>query len=232
MTFASIYNEAINLRFNSTATKLAQVKNWVTAREGEVWQAADWPIKDSVQLSLTVTGGTATVPLPSGMTWTSQGIDVYDNYGAKLDYLAPDDFFAAYGAASSSPVASGTPAAWTLTTDPTASGALVFRVGPTSSSSTTFSVSGWNLPIKRTAAAVWATGTMSGDTDLPWWPDAFHYFLVEGTIALGKRLEGDPSWQQNEQAFQTGLDRLRRELMPLERASLEQWGDYWSEGGY
>lgn len=225
MTFASIYNEAINLRFNSSATKTAQVKNWVNAREAEVWQYAAWPVKQSTQLSLTVSGGTATVALPSGMTWSSEGIDIYDNYGARLTYMDPAQFFRAYGSAPSSPLANSDPESWTLVTDPTASGALVFRIGPTPSTGATFTIQGWNLPIKRTAASTWAIGTMSADSDLPWWPDAFHYFLVDGTIAYGKRLEGDSSWQQDEQAFQLGLDRLRKEVMPASRRPIAVWGE-------
>src|SRR6266496_2923404 len=164
MTFLSLYTEVANIRFNSTATKIAQIKNWINAREGEIWQYADWPIKDSTQLNLTVTGGTATVPLPTGMTWTSEGIVLRDNYGTELIYRKPREFFASYGSQPSATVPSGMPESWTLTTDPSASGALVFRIGPTPSSSATFTVHGWNLPIKRTAASTWSIGTMSGDT--------------------------------------------------------------------
>lgn len=227
MTFASIYNEVANIRFNTQTSTIAFIKNWVNAREGEVWQYADWPIKQATQLNLTVTGGTATIALPLGMTWTSQGITVRDNYGDELSYLDPYDFFEAYGAAASATVPSGTPESWTLVTDPTATGALLFRVGPTPSASATFTVHGWNMPIKRTGASTWSTGTMSADSDLPWWPDAYHYFLVSGAIALGKRLSSDPSWQADEQDFHDGLARLRKEVMPLQRDEAEQWGGLW-----
>jgi hypothetical protein len=65
---------------------------------------------------------------------------------------------------------------------------------------------------------------MSAGSDLPWWPDAYHYFLVDGALATGKRQLGDPSWQQDEAAFQSGLQRLRSELIPAARTELVQWG--------
>lgn len=231
MTFASIYAEVAALRFNTQTATIALIKNWITAREGEIWQYADWPIKHGTQLNLTVTGGTATAPMPSGVTWTAQGIHIYDDYGSELDYLPPADFYAAYGASPSSVLPNSLPEAWTLVTDPTASGALTFRLGPTPSASATFTVEGWNLPIKRTAASTWAIGTMSADADLPWWPDAYHYFLVSGAIALGKRLQSDPSWQADEQDFQQGLARLKEELLPIDRMAVTQWGDSSYGGG-
>jgi hypothetical protein len=85
-------------------------------------------------------------------------------------------------------------------------------------------VRGWALPIKRTAAATWALGLMSADADLPWWPDEFHYFLVDGAIAYGKRLESDSTWQADESIFQGGLERLADALLPIARRGVEQWG--------
>jgi hypothetical protein len=224
VTFLSIYTEVANLRFNASSAMVAQIKNWVNAREGEAWQYADWPIKESTQFNLTVVGGTATVALPTGMLQTSQGIDIYDDYGNSLDYLEPAEFYATYGAAPSSPLPNSAPEAWTLVTDPASPGALSFRLGPTPSASKTFTIQGWNLPVKRTATSTWAIGTMSADTDLPWWPDPYHYFLVSGAIALGKRLQSDPSWQSDEQDFQSGLERLRKELLPAGRREVLQWG--------
>ena len=67
---------------------------------------------------------------------------------------------------------------------------------------------------------------MSADTDLPWWPDDYHLFLVDGAVAYGKRLEGDFSWQSDDQVFQQGLARLASELLPFARpgAGGQVWG--------
>lgn len=225
MTFAQLVLECFDVAFSSRQVKPQQVKRWLGTREAEVWQFANWPIKQSVELNLTVTGGVATVALPAGFSNVAQGLHIFDDYGGELAYLDPDDFFANYGAAPASPVASNRPEAWTMTVDPTASGALVFRFGPAPLASATYAVQGWNLPIKRTAAAVWAIGSMSADTDLPWWQDDYHYWLVDGAVAYGKRFEGVPTWQQHEQAFQAGLERLRHELMPAGRGTVEVWGE-------
>jgi hypothetical protein len=225
VTATQIWTAIQNLRMDaSILTTDGGIKNWVSAREGEVWQYADWPQKNMANLNLSVVGGTATVALPTGMTWTSQSLQVFDNYGNELLFMEPDNFYRFFYAAASSPLPSGTPAAWTLTTDTSAGATLQIRVGPTPVASATFTIRGWALPISRSAATVYQAGVMSAGTDLPWWPDAYHYFLVDGALATGKRQLGDPSWQQDEAAFQSGLQRLRSELIPAARTELVQWG--------
>jgi hypothetical protein len=109
---------------------------------------------------------------------------------------------------------------------------LQFRVGPTPAANATFTVQGWTLPIKRTAATTWALGTMSSDTDIPWWPDDFHHFLVPGVIAWGQRQYSGLGWEPLEQDFQQGLERLKKELIPAGRSELDQWGDLYLGSGY
>lgn len=229
MTFQQIYNSVAALRFNTALiTASGGIKEWIRARESDVWAYADWPVKGSAQLSLVLTNGNAGVTLPGGWSSVLQGLHIYDDYGAELDYLEPEDFFASYGASPSAPVSNQRPVAWTIVTDSASPGTQKFYVGPAPNGAYTFYVQGWNLPIKRTAAATFALGTMTSDTDLPWWPDDYHDFLIDGTIARGKRLQSDPSWQADEQAFQDGLQRLEGLLMPGERAPVRQFGKVWS----
>jgi hypothetical protein len=225
VTYAQIYGSVIANRFDASLTAL--VKDWIRAREGEVWQFADWPEKKTAMLNVTVTGGTATVALPAGMSWTTQEVQLFDEYGYELEYLQPEEFYRRYQPLTAQGTSQGYGQAWTLTTDAVA-GTLQIRIGPTPSSSKTYTVRGWTLPIKRTAAATWAPGTMSADTDLPWWPDDYHFFLVEGAAALGGKLLGDLDYDPLEADFQAGLRRLRKELC---RREIRVWGES-SYGGY
>lgn len=230
MTFADIYTAVKNIRFDAslvTAFGTGGIKDWVRACEAEVWRAADWPIKDSVQLTLPIVSGTATAAVPSGFSNPAQGLSIFDDFGDELTFLEPHEFFQAYGARPAAPISNQRPEAWTLVFDPTLSSSndLLFRVGPTPNITVNFTVQGWNLPIKRTAATTWAIGTMSADTDLPWWPDDYHYGFVDGPLAMGKRQYGDPTWQGDRQAFTEWLASLVSELSTNDRGPVEIWGE-------
>jgi hypothetical protein len=223
MTYLQIYTAVQALRFDaSILTTDGGIKQWIRAREGEIWQYADWPQKESVEINLTVSNGVATAPLPAGFLATAQLLTIKDEFGAELEFLPPARFYEIYQPLIVPAVVTGLGEAWTLTTDPVG-GTLQIRIGPTPQGAKTYTVRGWTLPIKRTAATTWAIGTMSADADLPWWPDDYHYFLVDGALATGKRQLGDPSWAQDESAFQQGLSRLAHELMPAR--GVEIWGE-------
>ena len=229
MTYAQIYQAVQNTRFNAAILSTAGgIKDWIRAREAEVWQYADWPIKDSSLIAISIVAGAAVVNLPPGVTITPQLIQVFDENGIELDFMDPAEFFEEYQPRQVPSVSPGPGEAWTITTDPlSGSGAMQLRVGPTPNAARSYTVRGWTLPIKRTAAATWSLGTMSADTDLPWWPDDFHDFLVDGAVARGKRLQSDPSWPNDEQAFQAGMARLEDTLIPTGRVGAEQWGTVW-----
>lgn len=223
MTFLQLYTEIALTRFNSSTSKIGQIKNWINAREADVWRYADWPLK-SADVAVTVTGGQVSVPLGGNFfRWPDQGLQLLDDLGDELSYLDPETFFRLYQPL----VASGArykPEAWTV--DTAVSGSVAtpqLHLGPTPQSGYTFRLRGWTLPIKRTAADTWALGFMSGDTDLPWWPDHEHYPLVDGAIAYGKRLEGDPSWRDDEARFKDWLQNLAWELLP--QRGTEIWGE-------
>lgn len=230
MTYQQIYQAVQNIRFNTTSGLLSNpggIKDWIRARETEVWEYADWPIKDA-DTPLTVSASTPTIALPGNFfRWPEQGLQLYDDLGDELDYLNPDEFYDAF---QELVVANqkGRPSAWTIHSD--VSGSVLsprIRLGPTPDVGYTFRLRGWSLPVKRTASDTWGLGTMSADTDLPWWPDDYHDFLVDGALARGKRNNNDPSWQADEQAFQQGLRQLEDSIMGPQKGGTQQWGKAW-----
>jgi hypothetical protein len=131
MTYLQIYTAVQALRFDaSILTTDGGIKNWIRAREGEVWQYADWPQKESVEINLTVSNGVATAPLPAGFLATSQLLTIKDEYGSELEFLSPARFYEIYQPLIVPAVVSGLGEAWTLTTDPVG-GTLQIRIGPT-----------------------------------------------------------------------------------------------------
>lgn len=228
MTYAQIYQAVQNIRFNATILSTpGGIKDWIRAREGEVWQYADWPLKESADPQVSVVNGAATIALPSTFTFPDQLLQLFDENGQMLSFLDPEQFFRRYEPSNVPTVSAGPGEAWTITAQNIA-GVITpqLRIGPTPSTNRTYTVRGGHLPICRSAAGAWKLGTMSADTDLPWWPDDYHYFLVSGAIALGKRNQSDPSWQPDEQDFQQGMTRLASELLPFARpgAGGEIWG--------
>src|SRR5438874_752105 len=157
MTYQQIYNAVSASRFDPTligagTSTLPTVKDWIRAKEGEVWQYTDWPIKNSAQLNVTVTGGTATIPLPAGFSFPTQEISLYDNWGSRLDYMKVEDFYDQYQPAADL-AQTGFGESWTYSSG--VSGGVVtpaIRIGPTPGASTTFTVTGWTLPICRDTA--------------------------------------------------------------------------------
>lgn len=226
MTFKQIQDEILNTRFSEA--ERTSCKRWINTCEGKVWTFAPWSEKSAGDVSLTITSGSATAPLPAGITWNSQALRVFDNYGYELDYMEPDSFYQLFepnliGTA----FPGGTQAtAWTITVDLT-SGDPVFRFGPTPQSSATYKLVGWNLPIHRDTASTWAPGVMTNDGDLQWWPDGYEGFLIDGAMALGLKRENDPTWQSLESEFNAGLVTLRNLLLSGIRSEPVIWGVAW-----
>lgn len=233
MTRAQIVTEVQNAGFPNDAPTTLSIQRWIAAREGEVWQYADWPIKDTAVLNVAVTNGVATIPLPTGITIAPQVFQLFDENGSELDFLDPMRFYSRYQPYVVPSVSAGAGESWTITTDVSSGGTvtLQLRVGPTPNATRTYTVRGWSLPICRSAAATWKLGTMSADTDLPWWPDDFHFFLVSGVVALGGEMNNMLDSQVHEQRFQQGLDHLADELLPIGRLATGQWGS-WVDGAY
>lgn len=228
MTYQQIYTAVENIRFDAALLTVAGgIKDWIRAREAEVWQYADWPLEDGAVLNLAVVNGVATIALPTGLSFQAQELEIFDENGFALEFMAPRRFYERYQPYNVPSITPGYGEAWTLTTDLSGAPAATpqVRIGPIPNGSRTYTVRGWSLPISRSAAAVYKIGAMSADSDLPWWPDDFHYFLVDGAIATGKRQRNDPTWQADEGFFQNGLERLAETMIPLERIGLpRQWG--------
>lgn len=199
------------------------ISDAIREREAEVWQYADWPQKQSAQLQVSVTGGSAPLPLPAGVGFPTQTLQLFDDQGYQLDYLDPADFWQSFGEVQIAPRAPAAPTCWTIVNDLSATPQI--RLGPTPPADATFLLAGWALPIHRSDATTYAPGTMSQEGDLPWWPDAYHGFLVDGAVSTLKRRFGDPSYPPDEGAFQAGLARLAHELNPAERRALDIWGE-------
>jgi len=228
MTYQQIYQAVQNIRFGDSniLSTPGGVKDWIKAREEEVWQFANWPLKESGSYNVTISG--SGFSLPSAFTEFSAGMELFSDLGDKLEYMEPGDLEGLINSYASSNVPSGNPSFWTI--DSTSSAGVVTLAVKMDQSDTgaTYKVRGWSGPVCRSSTSAYKLGTMSADTDLPWW-DTNHYFLVSGALALGKRQMGDPTWQADEQDFQTGLQRLQDTVIGS-RQSLRQWsgnyGDY------
>ena len=191
MTFLQIYTEVVNLRFNSQATKLAQVKNWVNQAEVALWNAADWTFKRQPLTAMTVTAGAATEP-----TDYSKTIDLYNPNMDRLAYLRPTEFEEQYVAQS--PVPTGSGEAFTVIN-------RQILVGPKETGTYLHSYRRryCHLAFPQTVTA----GVMTADTDFPLWDSEFHYILVPWAIRLGKLLEDDPTASLLDQAM-LGINEL------------------------
>jgi hypothetical protein len=215
MNYQAIYTEAVNLRFNGSTTKLAQVKNWVNLAEVEVWDAADWNFKRVPVTNLTVTSGVATVPADF-----SKGIQMYDSSGSPLIYLRPDDFEYAYKVGN--PATGTLPYAWTVID-------RNIYVGP--SVSGTFKLAYRRRYTKRNSGGTPTQGVMSADTDTPYWDSEFHYVLVPAAIVIGMKLENDPTVNDMIPMRDEILARMMNELVGTVEKQVEFWGDplpwYW-----
>lgn len=222
MTYQDIYTTVQNIRFDlSFVTGLGTggIKDWVKAREEEVWMYAPWPLKQSGAYTVTISG--SGFPLPAAFTEYTAAMELYNALGDKLEYMDTDELeqlVASYGTTTPS----GGPQFWTI--EQTSSGGVVTAAVKMdqADNGASYKVRGWSGPICRSSSSAYKLGVMSATTDLPWW-DVNHYFLVSGAVALGKRHHGDPSWQEDEQDFQAGLQRLEDTIIGT-RTPLTQWG--------
>ncbi len=177
MNYQAIYTEIVNIRFNSQASKIAQVKSWVGQAEVAVWNAADWHFKRVPIANLTVTAGIATEPPDF-----SKAKRLYDPRGARLEYLEPDVFEEAFISDPNTPVANASH--YTVIN-------RQILVAP-------YETGTFKLAYRRRYAHLnnggsVIAGLMSADTDTPIWDPEFHYLLVPWALILGMKLENDPS---------------------------------------
>lgn len=176
MNYQAIYTEIVNLRFNSDAGKIAQVKNWVGQAEIAAWNAADWDFKRVPLANLSVTAGIATEPADLGKVRVLE-----DPRGDALEYLEPDIFERAFATSADFP---GIADFYTVIN-------RQILIGSTETG--TFKLAYRRRYTHLNNAGQPVQGLMSADTDTPIWDSEFHYVLVPWAMILGMKLENDPS---------------------------------------
>jgi len=178
MTFQQIYTELTDMRFNTQAVKLAEVKRWVNAAELAVWNAADWVFKRKAAATLAVTigGRTPTMPADFGRAYR-----LYTDAGLRVDYREPDLFEELYP----SGVANGTVQSYTVID-------RAIHLGPAPATAVNFKLA-YEKRYTKSVAGTPTLGVMSGDTDTPIWDAEHHYVLVPWAMILGMKLENDPT---------------------------------------
>ncbi len=213
MTFADIYNEVVNLRFNNQATKLAQVKKWVNQAEIALWNAADWEFKRVPAANVTVTSGAAAEPSDFG-----KALRLYDTYGFEVPYLEPDDFEEQFTAPV--PAVTGNAEAYTVIN-------RQIIVGPAQSG--TFKLAYRRRYAHKDLTDAVTAGVMSVDTDKPLWDSEHHYILVPWAMRLGETMEADPTARSLETIIgglkeMSMFEAMREELVGGVAEQVAVWG--------
>jgi hypothetical protein len=213
VTYADIYGEVASLRFNTQATKLAQVKRWVNQAEIAVWNAAPWSFKRVAPASLAVVAGTNTPTMPADF---GKAHRLYDYLGDPISYVAPDEFFLR----NEEDIVAGNrgePSEYTIVN-------RAVHLAPIPQTSRTFKLSYRRRYAHLNAAMATVAGVMSIDTDLPIWDAEFHYILVPWAMILGEKLEADSTANDLRQERDEMLARMISELVGGEVNEIRQWG--------
>src|SRR5947207_883550 len=95
MTYQQIYQAVENTRFDSSLRDIpGGIKDWIRTREEEVWDYAPWPIKqlDGVSVSVNFSAPNK-IPLYNAQVGgVVESLQLYDQYGTKMEYLSPEEF--------------------------------------------------------------------------------------------------------------------------------------------
>lgn len=216
MTFQQIYTELTDLRFNTQATKLAEVKRWVNQAEIKIWNSADWAFKRVPGVAMTVTAGAATEPADFG-----KANRLYDPRGDEVPYMLPDEFEENYIAPV--PVPTGNAEAYTVID-------RQIIVGPGETGS--FRLSYTRRYTKRNSGGAATQGVMSADLDTPYWDSEHHYVLVPWALILGEKLEADPTAEFLRSERDELLDAMKQELISTVDHQIMVWGGGATVGGW
>ena len=183
MTFLDIQNEIINLRFDES--RRSQIKSWIQARYAALWASDDWNFKRVLNANLTVTGGSNTPTMPSDISSIES---VYDQFGAPVPYIDPQDWRDVFNDPSETP-----------TTQPYAYTSVAGQIylGPTPAGSTTFKISYERRVSHLDSSNNVTAGNLTNDTDKPIWSTGIYgeydYLLVIDAMMLGQQLLNDPT---------------------------------------
>jgi hypothetical protein len=183
MTYADIFNEVINTRFNGANVNSAKL--WVNLRYGMVWGDRDWTFATG-HASASVAIGSNAVSLPTDFGRVNAFLR---SDGTPLVYLTPIDFDTTFYNVA---VSTGTPDYYTVV-----NGQIL--VGPTSNVADT----GYDLIYRKKFVK------LVNDSDVPAIPEETHYMLVHGALATGLVIVNDFTWEFQEQAYQAILQSMR-----------------------
>lgn len=230
-TLTQMYTELTSgpqARFTSDWTTTTAYR-WINQRYARVWRAAPWPWRLAFNQSLSVTGGTQTVSLPSDFMTP---LAMFDADGQQITFLPAVDFMRVYNDPN---VGRGTPVHYTV------AGATIY-LGPTPSASATFKFS-YLKRLQRYVSGVATTGPLTSSTDVPilgysTTHDDWHWLLTVGALAEGIKETQGPAehWQPLDAQFEQGLADMVEELGTAESIEAEQqyglrvWGDSYAAG--
>lgn len=209
MTRADIRNELVAFRFNANQT--TSMDYWINLAYQQLWGFEEWPWRRVSPANVTVSSGNiGTVTPPAQM---HRPLRLFDDNGYPLSWRTAKEFSDVYQS-NTSP---GTPSEWTIYNG-------VIYVGPGPTTTKTFKLSYIRRIAHLAAGTTDTAGVMSDDADVPSFPPEWHYMLVFGAAALGQRLLSDPTFGNNEEAWQTGLQLMKSEFMPADQPEPAQYG--------
>lgn len=187
MQFSDLYGEVINLRFNSTY--IPQAKSWVNLRYTMAWNQNEWTFRYAPANPTVTAGSNVLTGIPTALQRVSY---LWDQNGAPVAYLSPQEFFKTFWNPSAPLV--GNPEYYTVING-------TVYLGPTPVSSYS-GASGWQLVYEQKCVP------MVNDTDVPLLPVEYHYLLVHGALATGLTLVNDFTYAQQEEMWQEGLQNM------------------------
>lgn len=198
MTLGDILDAILFKRFTSSFRPRA--KQAVNSRYGHLWALEDWTFKFA-----TVNPETTADSQQLGNLPLDFGVPLYlwDENGAKLDYLNTDVFYNAYLPDNST----GSPEAWTVVNEE-------ILLGPTPASDATYTMH----YRKRLSPLV-------NEGDVPAIPAAFHLALVHGGRAELKAAFDDPTATADEAQWQLDIEAMRREWLADAEGQPDTWPD-------
>lgn len=199
MSFSDIVTEVERIRFS--AAQSTSIQRWVNDAYASLWNTDEWIFKYGRVSNLTVTAGSTTL---SGLP-TDFGIclGLWRDDGLPLSYRAPRDFFNIYAGSTTA----GSPQFFTIVNQ-----AITVEPIPDTSVST------YSMVYEKRLTPLVADG------DIPAIPSMHHYLLVTGAMRIGLRLYNDFTWAFQEQAWQQGIQEMRREWLNDQRGEVTQWG--------
>lgn len=190
-------------------TQATSVKRWLNARAAELWGMEDWTFR-KVYESLSVTAGddTPTMPATFGIA-----LGLWDANGDPVTYIPPNAFFNRHLGNTSG----GNPSSYTVVNKQ-------IVLDPKPSGNQTWTLYHDRAYCHNIDTGVYTPGDMDEDTDLPALPTETHYLLIHGAISLGSVAMNDFTYQFAEQAWQTGVESMKRNFLVDQRGEVQQWG--------